>query len=194
MAGNVALESLIGAIPVLGDLFDFVFKANARNMRLLERHALEPERIERHSRGWLIGIAVAAVALVLLVGWLVVAIIAGTVRVDLLRLDERVGRGTSGRAPRRSRPSTELEPVSKSSWRLANLSENHARFEWRTCKREAGCPTGRVEACGLVSVASSGELAVDERALRPVSDSAGDLPEPASARRPIHTTQSEQHE
>ena len=77
MAGNVALESLIGAIPVLGDLFDFVFKANARNMRLLERHALEPERMERHSRGWLIGIAAAAVALVLLVGWLVVALIAG---------------------------------------------------------------------------------------------------------------------
>ena len=76
MAGNVALETLLGSIPVLGDVFDFVFKANARNMRLLERHASEPARLERHSRGWLIGIAAAAIGLVLLVGWLVVALIA----------------------------------------------------------------------------------------------------------------------
>ena len=77
MAGNVAVESLIGAVPVVGDVFDIVFKANERNMRLLERHAREPERLERRSRGWLIGFAALTVALVLLVGWLVVALIAG---------------------------------------------------------------------------------------------------------------------
>ena len=76
MAGNVAIETLVGAVPVIGDLFDFVFKANMRNMRLLERHARDPERLERHSRRWLVGVAVAAVALVLLVGWLVVALLA----------------------------------------------------------------------------------------------------------------------
>lgn len=37
MALNVALDSLVGAIPVLGDLFDFAWKANRRNLRLIER-------------------------------------------------------------------------------------------------------------------------------------------------------------
>jgi hypothetical protein len=36
MAGNVLLDIAVGAIPVLGDLFDVAFKANTRNLRLLE--------------------------------------------------------------------------------------------------------------------------------------------------------------
>lgn len=35
MLGNVAVETIIGAIPLLGDLFDVVFKANMRNLALL---------------------------------------------------------------------------------------------------------------------------------------------------------------
>lgn len=36
MMVNVLLETLMGTIPVLGDLFDFAWKANERNMALLE--------------------------------------------------------------------------------------------------------------------------------------------------------------
>jgi hypothetical protein len=39
MALNVILNSLIGAIPVAGDLFSAFFKSNRRNYDLLERHA-----------------------------------------------------------------------------------------------------------------------------------------------------------
>ena len=35
MIGNVLIDYVIGAIPVIGDLFDFAFKANQRNLRLL---------------------------------------------------------------------------------------------------------------------------------------------------------------
>ena len=35
---NVAIDSVLGAIPLLGDVFDAFFKANTRNVRLL-RHA-----------------------------------------------------------------------------------------------------------------------------------------------------------
>ncbi|WMC11636.1 DUF4112 domain-containing protein [Oceanimonas pelagia] len=38
MGLNIVLEVLIGSIPVLGDLFDFGFKANRRNMRLMEKY------------------------------------------------------------------------------------------------------------------------------------------------------------
>lgn len=38
MVANVGIETLFGAIPFLGDLFDAAFKANTRNLYLLERH------------------------------------------------------------------------------------------------------------------------------------------------------------
>jgi hypothetical protein len=38
MAGNILVEAIVGAVPVLGDLFDFVWQANSRNLQLLERH------------------------------------------------------------------------------------------------------------------------------------------------------------
>lgn len=44
MLGNVAADFAIGAVPLAGDLFDFVFKANRRNLRLLERHLDQASR------------------------------------------------------------------------------------------------------------------------------------------------------
>jgi Domain of unknown function (DUF4112) len=37
MVGNVLLDVAIGAIPLIGDLFDVVFKANTANLKLLEQ-------------------------------------------------------------------------------------------------------------------------------------------------------------
>lgn len=44
MIFNVAIDMLVGLIPVAGDLFDFAWKANDKNMALLERHAYEEHR------------------------------------------------------------------------------------------------------------------------------------------------------
>ncbi|PRY93740.1 uncharacterized protein DUF4112 [Hasllibacter halocynthiae] len=44
MAGNVGLDFLVGAVPLAGDVFDVLFKANRRNARLLR------EDIERSAR------------------------------------------------------------------------------------------------------------------------------------------------
>lgn len=38
MVGNVAFDTVVGSIPVVGAIFDFAFKANRRNIRLLRRH------------------------------------------------------------------------------------------------------------------------------------------------------------
>lgn len=38
MLGNVLLDAAVGSIPLLGDLFDFGFKANRRNVDLLRRY------------------------------------------------------------------------------------------------------------------------------------------------------------
>ena len=44
MIFNVAIDALLGAVPVIGDLFDFAWKANDMNMVLMERHASEEHR------------------------------------------------------------------------------------------------------------------------------------------------------
>jgi hypothetical protein len=36
---NLAMDAAIGAIPVLGDVFDGAFHANEKNLALLDRHA-----------------------------------------------------------------------------------------------------------------------------------------------------------
>ena len=38
MLGNIGVDTAIGAVPLLGDIFDFAFKANRRNMSILHRH------------------------------------------------------------------------------------------------------------------------------------------------------------
>jgi hypothetical protein len=69
MTGNVVVEAVIGAIPLLGDLFDAGFKANMRNMALLEKYHLDPVRSRRGSRWFVFGFS-------LLLALLVLAIIA----------------------------------------------------------------------------------------------------------------------
>ena len=41
MIVNVLIDTVIGALPILGDLFDFVFRANAINAKLLREHLQE---------------------------------------------------------------------------------------------------------------------------------------------------------
>jgi hypothetical protein len=38
MIGNVAIDALGGAVPLVGDLFDVAFRANLKNTQLLRRH------------------------------------------------------------------------------------------------------------------------------------------------------------
>jgi len=41
MSINILLDVTIGAIPVIGQIFDFFFKANSRNLRLMQEHYVE---------------------------------------------------------------------------------------------------------------------------------------------------------
>ena len=50
MVLNAALDGVVGTIPVIGTLFDFVFKANTRNVALLEQHVLDPGATRAASR------------------------------------------------------------------------------------------------------------------------------------------------
>jgi hypothetical protein len=66
MGFNVLLEGVIGAVPILGDVFDAAWKANQRNVRLLHAHLDNPRHAVRASRGFLA--ALIALLIVLLLG------------------------------------------------------------------------------------------------------------------------------
>jgi hypothetical protein len=64
MLGNIAIDSLVGVVPVVGDLFDFGVKANRRNVDLLERYLLAPGQTKAASRGVVAGIVLGALLIV----------------------------------------------------------------------------------------------------------------------------------
>jgi hypothetical protein len=58
MLYNIAVDTGVGAVPGAGDLFDFVWKSDAKNVRLLRRHLEQPEAVHRASRLLLITVLV----------------------------------------------------------------------------------------------------------------------------------------
>jgi hypothetical protein len=50
MLWNVLVDTLIGSIPIAGDLFDAAYKANTRNVELLSRYHVDPSTTHRTSR------------------------------------------------------------------------------------------------------------------------------------------------
>jgi len=74
MIVNVAIDALGGLLPVAGDIFDVAWKANDRNLALLERYACEQRRPSAGDWLFVTGlmallVAVAAIPF-LLAGWL----------------------------------------------------------------------------------------------------------------------------
>lgn len=73
MIGNIIVDSVVGIVPVLGDLFDLGWKANVRNITLLERH-LHLNQRRRGDKLFLIGLILLLIAIVL--GFAAITIIA----------------------------------------------------------------------------------------------------------------------
>jgi hypothetical protein len=38
MMGHVGIDTALGAVPFIGDLFDFVYRSNSRNLKIIRRH------------------------------------------------------------------------------------------------------------------------------------------------------------
>lgn len=79
MVLNIGIEAAVGLVPVLGDIFDATFKANVRNVQLLNgllnglpaNQTLKPIV----SRGVIVGIVAALLAILVLVSWVGVMLI-----------------------------------------------------------------------------------------------------------------------
>ena len=81
MVANVALETTLGAIPLVGDIFHIAWKANRRNYRLLLREREQPGQNRKRDWKFLIVILLAAVVAIgipiVIVFWVLHRIFAG---------------------------------------------------------------------------------------------------------------------
>jgi hypothetical protein len=73
MLMNAAIDFVIGVVPVVGDLFDFGWKANVRNLALLERHARPGSRATGSDWAFVVlilgALFVIAITPFLILGW-----------------------------------------------------------------------------------------------------------------------------
>lgn len=89
MGMNIMIDSIVGAIPFVGNVFDFAWKANAKNAQLLERHAnatqVERRKHDHWDRLLVVGLVLTVIIVIVgsltstfwLVGWLI-SLIRGT--------------------------------------------------------------------------------------------------------------------
>jgi hypothetical protein len=80
MGWNVAVDSVVGSVPLLGDLFDAGYKANLRNLALVQQHVEGPLTAERAGRRF---------AAVLALGLFLLLVAIGVVAVLLVRALDR---------------------------------------------------------------------------------------------------------
>lgn len=48
MIGNLGVDTALGAVPLVGDAFDFLFRSNSRNLRIIRKH------LDKHHPGTMI--------------------------------------------------------------------------------------------------------------------------------------------
>ena len=75
MAANIGVDYLFGAVPFVGDLFDFAWKSNQKNVELLRQRAAVSPAEARHGRAsdWLFLGLLMLVLVALLVGSITIA-------------------------------------------------------------------------------------------------------------------------
>ena len=77
---NIALDTIVGSVPVLGDMFDVAWKSNQKNVALLERHLGQPVETQRASRWIVTLIVLATIAVLVLMGVGIVALLRALLR------------------------------------------------------------------------------------------------------------------
>lgn len=74
MVSNLVLDTVVGSVPVLGDIFDVFSKANLRNMQIVESHAQAPDPSAKADKLFIALLIVGLLGFAFSVGLLTVAI------------------------------------------------------------------------------------------------------------------------
>jgi hypothetical protein len=75
MVVNLLLDLGIGAIPIIGDLYDVAMRSNTRNLELFRQHALDPDASTRGHRAFFAGILLLFVGILWLLAMLLGAVV-----------------------------------------------------------------------------------------------------------------------
>lgn len=76
MALNILLESVLGVIPVVGDIFDFAFKANQRNVALMYEYVINPNKVKRRSLVLVLLIVLGLIGVLVAMVWMIVYVLS----------------------------------------------------------------------------------------------------------------------
>jgi hypothetical protein len=79
MVLNTLIDLIVGVVPILGDLFDFAFKSNTRNVALFRRYAADPTASTREHGLVLLG----AVVVIVGVAWLLLAALGALLSIEI---------------------------------------------------------------------------------------------------------------
>ncbi len=82
MLVNVGIDTVVGWVPLLGDLFDVAWKSNVRNMALLEQHLSQPAAARTGSRSALL--LLGGILLVFFAGTIALGVLVAKLVLDLL--------------------------------------------------------------------------------------------------------------
>ena len=74
MVWNIVLDSLLGFIPVLGDIFDVAWKANVKNISLIESHLASPVPSKKVNKLFLILLLAGLILFIIGISWLTVTV------------------------------------------------------------------------------------------------------------------------
>jgi hypothetical protein len=80
MMSNVMIDTVLGAVPFAGDIFDAAYKSNSRNLALLARYQLDPVGSRRGSRWFVAGFFLLLTLMVVLLIAIPVLVVYGIVR------------------------------------------------------------------------------------------------------------------
>jgi Domain of unknown function (DUF4112) len=70
MAVNIVLDTLIGMIPLVGDIFDIAFKANLRNIELMSDYYNSPREAVTRNTISIVLISISLISALALIIWI----------------------------------------------------------------------------------------------------------------------------
>lgn len=76
MFSNILFDTFVGSVPIAGDLFDVAWKANARNVALLEEYLQLPGSNEKPDKWFLFILLIGLILFVAVVGTISILIIS----------------------------------------------------------------------------------------------------------------------
>ena len=80
MVMNITLDTILGSLPFAGDIFDTVWKANQKNITLLERSLNSPQTGKKADQWFVILVLAGFLLIVLAIALLSLAVLTGIIR------------------------------------------------------------------------------------------------------------------